>query len=162
MRSLRILALVLMASALATGTRAQAASAEGLWLVRGEDFLVRVTSCRDGLCGVLAGLDESPRPDHLRLDAKNSDPAKRARPLCGLPVFGGFEPAPEDTAKWQGGWIYNPDDGRTYAGDIQLVDANTLRVRGSVLGGLLGRTLTLIRQAPPFDLCEAPERFAVN
>ena len=135
---------------------------EGYWLVKDHGFTVRIASCGGSLCGELVGLNQSPRPDRLRLDAKNPDASKRVRPLCGLQLFGSFTPSAREEAKWEGGWIYNPQDGRTYTSELRRIDADTITVRGFVLGGLLGRNLTLVRQPRPGDLCEKPERLAVR
>ena len=136
-------------------------SPEGYWLVKDHGFTVHIRNCGRSFCGELAGLNKGRRPDHLRLDAKNSDPQKRDRPLCGIEVFGNFKPS-QEAGKWDGGWIYNPDDGRTYSSEVKFLDANTMKVRGFVLGGLIGRDLTLIRHPTPANLCQMPERFAVD
>jgi hypothetical protein len=48
------------------------------------------------------------------------DPAKRSAALCGLPVLDGFTPALDAPGKWENGWIYDPESGKTYQGEIQL------------------------------------------
>jgi uncharacterized protein (DUF2147 family) len=156
------LAAVALAAVLSTpSTAADTPSPEGYWLVKDHGFTVRIRNCGHSFCGELAGLNKGRRPDHLRLDAKNSDPDKRDRPLCGVELFGNFKRA-SSPGKWEDGWVYNPDDGRTYASEVTFVDENTMRVRGSVLGGLIGKNITLVRHPNPANLCSTPERFAVD
>jgi uncharacterized protein (DUF2147 family) len=87
---------------------------------------IRLERCGPAICGRIASL---PRfPDNPRgLDLNNKDKAARGRPLVGLPMLQGFTGGPP---KWTGGSVYNPEDGRTYSGRIELVDANTLKLTG--------------------------------
>ena len=48
--------------------------------------------------------------------------------------------------KWSGGFIYDPNSGKTYRGKLRLVDTNTLEVRGFIGISLIGRTETWTRQ----------------
>jgi uncharacterized protein (DUF2147 family) len=105
---------------------------------------MRVSPCGDALCAKLVWFkspnDEQGRP---RVDVNNPDPALRARPLLGLTVLHGLRHTDEDT--WEGGEVYNPDDGDNYSTSMELQDDGTLRVRGYVLTPLLGKTLVWSR-----------------
>src|SRR5690606_40277122 len=59
------------------------------------------------------------------------DESLRSRPIVGLQMLAGFEPDGEN--EWDDGTIYNPEDGKTYSSKMELVDANTLEVKGCVL-----------------------------
>ena len=83
------------------------------------------------MCGTSVGLRdpidaETGRP---ATDKKNPDPSRRNRPLIGTQLILGMQPAGED--KWSGR-IYNADDGKVYAGSIQLMSASSLRIEGCV------------------------------
>ena len=49
---------------------------------------------------------------------------------------------------WSGGFIYDPNSGKTYRGKIKLTDPDTLRLRGYIGISLLGRTEVWKRQHP--------------
>jgi uncharacterized protein (DUF2147 family) len=85
------------------------------------------------LCGKVVWLNEPIDRDtgKPKTDKRNSDPAKRTRPLLGVPVVNGM--APNGDNKWSGK-IYNADDGKTYDAHVTLVSDNAMRVQGCVLG----------------------------
>jgi uncharacterized protein (DUF2147 family) len=102
----------------------------GEWLVSKQVARIRIVNCNDRLWGVVAW---EARPGGT--DSKNPDPQLRSRPTLGMPILLGMTPAKPN--EWQGE-IYNAEDGRTYSANISLVDSNTLRVQGCVLGFLCG------------------------
>jgi uncharacterized protein (DUF2147 family) len=91
--------------------------------------IVEITPCGASICGRLIDSD-SIRADPQRRDIHNQDPAQRQRPLKGLMMLQGFHGG---ASQWDGGSVYNPDDGGTYHGTLTMVDANTLKVRGCVV-----------------------------
>jgi Uncharacterized protein conserved in bacteria (DUF2147) len=85
---------------------------EGVWLIDNQ-VAVQVFDCSGLLCGRIVGLVIPRDPqDQLVLDKKNPDPVLRQRPLCGLTIIWGMQPAGPD--RWTDGWFYSPDDGYTY------------------------------------------------
>lgn len=112
----------------------------GRWLTDGGKAQVEIAPCADKLCGKIVWLaeplDEQGQP---KRDRNNQDEAKRSRPVVGLAMLEGFAAAGEPD-KWEGGTIYNPEDGKTYSCTMTLQDADTLRVRGYVGLPLLGKT----------------------
>lgn len=121
---------------------ALAADPLGVWLTEGRDAAVAIAPCGGDwllLCGRIVWLkdatDESGRP---RLDSRNPDPARRGRPICGLEVMGGLRPSDPDS--WDGGSVYNPQDGRIYRGDMALLTDSTLRVRAYLGVPFFGQT----------------------
>ncbi|MBS0560473.1 MAG: DUF2147 domain-containing protein [Proteobacteria bacterium] len=129
------------------------ASVVCVWLPSEGDWVVEIEPCAAALCGRLVGLRRSHRPNALRMDAHNPDPAMRGRPLCGLTVLGGFKPATDGGGKWDGGWIYDPESGKTYASVMSLAGPNTLVVRDYVLIPLFGRSETFTRETGPINRC---------
>jgi len=75
----------------------------------------------------------------------NPDRSRRDQLMCGLLLMGGFKPAEPEGKAWSDGWVYDPDSGSTYSGDISVVDAHTVTLRGYVGIKLFGKTLTLRR-----------------
>jgi uncharacterized protein (DUF2147 family) len=92
----------------------------GEWWTPGFNARVRVEPCGDKLCGTIVWTwDESPKDI--------ADP----RPLVGLPIIADMRP--DGATRWNAGRIYNPEDGRHYAGSLTLRSANNLLVEGCVL-----------------------------
>lgn len=131
------------AMALALPNPAAAADPTGVWVNRAGDTRIQVSRCGGALCGRVAWLRE-PRnaKGQPKVDRRNPNPAMRERRLIGLPVLLNMKPAGE--RRWSG-HIYNADDGRTYASTIQLAAADSMKVQGCVLGGVLCRTMSWTR-----------------
>jgi uncharacterized protein (DUF2147 family) len=116
---------------------AEAADATGEWLVEDGDARIKISSCGTELCGNVAWIkDAAPGSD-----VNNPDPAKRSRPLLGIPVLLGLKPSAP--GEWTGS-LYNAENGRTYTGKLTIVDERHIKVSGCVLGGLIceGQTWT--------------------
>lgn len=134
-----LLGIVLLTLALLSGAGAvadsvqAAAGVEGVWVTADGDGWVEIR--RQG--GLYHGAIVGPTDDG-RLDDENPDPALRSRPLFGLRILEGFEP--QGTAKWAGGTIYDPNNGKTYRCTLELEDEKTLKVRGYIGVSLFGRT----------------------
>jgi uncharacterized protein (DUF2147 family) len=122
------------------------------WKNDEQGWVVETKPCDSGLCAYLVEYRAVPDqgPGYVPRDIHNPDPARRNAPLCGLLLMGGFKPSGEKA--WDGGWVYDPDSGRTYSGIISVVDAATVKLRGYVGISLFGKTLTLHRTT------EAPTR----
>jgi uncharacterized protein (DUF2147 family) len=133
-----VFAISVLAALLATpSTRAQSAGEPtGTWMTQAGDAQVRVSKCGSGICGVIVGLKDpiDPATGKPHVDDKNPNPALKKRPMIGLPLFSGMRPA--GPGKWSG-QIYNADDGSTYASNVSVTGADTLRVEGCV-GALCG------------------------
>jgi uncharacterized protein (DUF2147 family) len=74
-------------------------------------------------------------------DYKNRDPEFRQRPLCGLTIRNGLRPVGLD--HWNGGSLYNPDDGRTYGVSAKRPSPDVLVTRIYLGMPLFGETETL-------------------
>ena len=128
---------VLAALLAAPLARAQSAGEPGgTWLTQASDARIRVSKCGNGICGVIVGLKDpiDPATGKPQLDDKNPNPALKKRPMIGLSLFSGMRAS--GPRKWSG-QIYNADDGSTYASNVSVTSANTLRVEGCV-GALCG------------------------
>jgi uncharacterized protein (DUF2147 family) len=110
----------------------------GRWLVEGGEAVVEIAPCGARACGRLVWLQSQWAADGSpKRDANNPDPAARMRPLCGLELITGLEPAGDGA--WEDGEIYSARDGRTYGVEIAPDGEDRLHVRGylgiSLLGG---------------------------
>ncbi len=72
-----------------------------------------------------------------RVDKKNQDESMRTKPLIGAIMLRDF--AYED-GEWNGGRIYNPEDGKEYKAYMKMKDRSTLTVRGYVGFSWIGKT----------------------
>lgn len=143
---------------------AAAADIEGLWLTEEADAIVRIAPCRDdaeALCGRLVWVNE-PLDDQnrLELDDENPDAELRKRPILGLPILQGF-PIEADGGVYEGGTIYDPNNGKTYRckitrDDITPDGPEKLKIRGFIGVSLLGRTTVWRRVAEPGALADLP------
>lgn len=127
--------------AVGASSPAMAQDVVGLWRTPVDGGgTVRISRCGADICGTIV---DSPRlranPDQR--DVRNRDAAKRDRRLQGLTML---RASPTGSRRWGDGWVYNPEDGRTYNGSIELAADGTLRLRGCVVAPLC-RTQTWSR-----------------
>jgi len=137
-RTLVAITTVLLAAAGAV-TAARAGEPSGLWTTEGGKARVRIVRCAEAFCGTIVWLKDpiDPATGKAQADSENEDAAKRNRPVIGIEVVIGMKLSGADT--WSGR-LYSPEEGKTVAGKLVLKDANTLRVEGCLLGGLLCRS----------------------
>lgn len=137
----RFAALIVLLTALLGTSAARAQSADGTWLTQAGDARVKISKCGGGICGHVVWLREpyDTSTGQPATDSKNPNPALARRPMIGLPLFSGMEPVGPN--KWSG-QIYNADDGSTYASNISLTGADSLRVEGCVAALCGGETWT--------------------
>ena len=111
---------------LSTASALTAASAEPMGRWDREDGLggIDIRRCGRALCGRIAWLRDTGTPAHV-----------------GQEVLVDMTPTAENT--WTGS-ANNPEDGRTYAGTMTLTDSRLL-TRGCIFGGLICRSVSLIR-----------------
>ncbi|MHA6298869.1 DUF2147 domain-containing protein [Devosia sp. CAU 1758] len=121
---------------------------EGVWRTKLASE-VTISPCESGFCGylshivvpegLLSGAEAEAAaamaPEEF-FDYRNEDPSLRNRPMLGLQLL----------TLWQGnesdiydGKIYNPEDGKTYTGYIEMIDPDTLRLNGCVLFNVVCR-----------------------
>ena len=107
----------------------------GDW-VSGSRSVVRVYACGTDVCLKVVRLP--PNPPSL-VDVKNPDTKLRGRAICGLDIGTGFRRV--DAAHLEGGWLYDPQSGKTYRGTI-AVSGDVMSLRGYVGIPLFGRSET--------------------
>jgi len=101
----------------------KAGDATGLWLTETGDSKVRIARCGAGYCGTLASVSGP------GLDSQNPDASLKGRKLVGVQIM------TANRAKGDGfeGTLYNPKDGKTYAGSMVLKGPNAVEVSGCVM-----------------------------
>jgi uncharacterized protein (DUF2147 family) len=122
-----------------------AADPNGTWLTETQTSRIRIANCGGQLCGTIVWLKEpiDATTQKPKLDKMNADSNMRTRPLMGVTIVIGMKPAGAD--KWSG-QVYNAEDGKTYTGSITMLSANSLKLEGCALGGLIckGQTWTRV------------------
>ena len=152
---IRIFAVASIAVMCLVGTNASAetdGSIFGRWMSASGRGIIEIYHCADKLCGRIVWLKLVNRDGEPVKDIKNSDPQLQQRPLCGMNMLGNFHQT--DDSHWEGGWIYNPENGETYSANIALESANVLKLRGYIGISLLGETQTWARAASPLGSCD--------
>lgn len=125
-------AVLLVCGAASASVAAGPASPVGVWRTGDNNGLVEVFACGGKLCARILSSDQLKADPSLR-DTENKDPALRSRPLKGLVIMTGFSNGPP---RWTGGALYRPSNGSVYRGSIELIDANTLKLKGCVVAPL--------------------------
>lgn len=111
----------------------------GTWLTEDGRAKIRIEKCGDDhkeICGNIAW-QKDPLDDqgHTRLDVKNPDPAKRTRPMLGIPLVLNLKP---DDDEVYSGEIYNPENGKNYDVTLKVEKPAELHVKGCMLRLLCG------------------------
>lgn len=139
---------------------AAADSLIGHWYTEDNESIVVITQGDDGTySGMIVWLDEPYFSDaddvgperwgDPKADLYNPDPDVRETPIIGLTILRGFTQRADD--RWDGGTIYDPNNGRTYRCIIRIDGPNRLRVRGYVGISAFGRS-TEWQRVPPDEV----------
>ena len=125
-----MISLFAIALAFAGAQEAMPASAgfDGVWTNPGGSVQVRTGPCGDALCGWVVWASQKAQADAAR---------KSGGPLIGTKLLRGYRAS--GPMRWNGE-VYVPDMGSSFGSTIALVDGQTLRIKGCVLGGLVCRT----------------------
>lgn len=127
MKSIAMLTGLLMCLAM-TSSKVAAQAAEdavGVWLNPENQSNVEFYRCGEGLCGKITKLATG----GVTTDERNAEANKRTRPIMGLVIMEGAKKA--GPVKWSGN-LYNPNDGKTYAGSVTVKAKDTIELSGCV------------------------------
>lgn len=116
------------AALLSAGSAYAASPPTGLWLDETGRGAVEITECGGALCGHVAWVKNPKEADG-----------------CGTQILGDVKPVGTD--KWDGGWIYDPDEGSKYDVELTPVGTDKLRVMGYAGTKLLSQTM-MWKRAP--------------
>ncbi len=127
---------------------------QGWWLDQSGKGGVVIAACGAQLCGRIEWLKAPLTADgKQKRDIHNPDANLQGKPLCGLQILGAF--TPDGSGGWTGGWIYDPEVGKTYKSQMHLASDGTLHVRGYIGIPMLGRSQVWTRPAAPLPQCTA-------
>jgi uncharacterized protein (DUF2147 family) len=123
---------------------------------------VTIAACEEGFCGTLSNIvvpTEGLTPEELAAaqampaesftDQRNKDPALRNRPMLGLQIL---TLRPSEQPHVLDGDIYNPQDGNTYSGYIEMLGPDMVRLNGCVLFNVICRGEDWVRVIPEPEL----------
>ena len=133
------------------------AEIDGTWLTQAKSEIT-IAECPDGYCGDITKVvvpDDIYKANKKAIDSvgptnftdqMNKDPALRSRPILGLQIVklhSGNKPKIYD------GEIYNPQDGNTYSGYVEVLSADKIRLNGCILYNVIckGEEWTRVPQA---------------
>lgn len=138
---MRFGSLMIVAAMCAVASPVSAQSVIDNWLTEDRRAIVTIERCGSEICGrisrILVEVEANQR------DLNNPNPRLRNRPIQGMRVLSGFR---RDGDRYRHGQIYDPENGREYNARFSLIGANTLRVTGCVLGGILCRSQDWLRR----------------
>jgi uncharacterized protein (DUF2147 family) len=119
---------------------------------------VTIAACPEGFCGTLSNIvvptegltaeelaAAQAMPPESFTDQRNKDPELRNRPMLGLQIL---TLRPSDKPHVLDGDIYNPQDGNTYSGYIEMLGPDTVRLNGCVLFNVVCRGEDWVRVIP--------------
>jgi len=118
----------------------------GKWLVEEKDSQIEIYPCEGKFCGKIIWLKEPNYPaddskgmaGKPKVDRENPEASKRGNPILGMNLVWGFTHSGENV--WEGGFIYNPREGKTYKCKMTLENPDRLKVRGFIGISLIGKT----------------------
>jgi uncharacterized protein (DUF2147 family) len=126
----------------------------GLWYDESGDGAVKIEPCGKSLCGKIAWLKQPLNAKGEPLfDRHNPDASKQKRSICGLQILGDLKPQPE--GGFDGGWVYDPKEGKSYSLAVQLTGKDQLSITGYLGVKLLGKTMIWNRAKTELPSCSA-------
>jgi len=100
----------------------------GTWVVK-QQIAFDIYRCQEAACGKVVWL---------------RNPAERT--MCGRVIIWGL--TTDGSAQWDGGWFYNPEDGKTYNLKATVENPDRISARIYKITPLFGRTEILTRIRP--------------
>lgn len=132
---------LILAALIGGGLSAAAPSREAIGLWRTDDgvSVVEIDRCGDRLCGRLVSF------------ARTQDDPEANRRLCNLQVLGALAQAPD--GGWTGGWVFSPEENRSYSASLRIDSRDRLELRAFVGVEAWGETLVWTRHRGPVERC---------
>lgn len=125
-----------VAASLLVSGGAWASDATGVWIDHTGRGAVEISNCGGNLCGRIVWVK----------DAGHSK-------ACGTRVIGNVKPVAG--GKWDGGWIYDPDQGARYSVELTPLGHDRLKVMGYAGSKFLSETMIWKRASGDVKRCTA-------
>jgi uncharacterized protein (DUF2147 family) len=136
MKKVMLLCLILLAGSMLHAQDRDAIV--GKWQNPSGEGRIEIFKKGDSYFGKLYWLKEPNENGKPKLDKRNPDRSKKARPLKDLVILTDFQYAGD--AVWEDGQIYDPKSGKTYSCKMTLKGDDKLDIRGYVGISLIGRS----------------------
>jgi uncharacterized protein (DUF2147 family) len=128
-----------------TSLSAQSNRIVGVWLTPDKSAKIEIVQREKNFTGTMIWLEmDQDKQGKPLTDTQNPDPSKRSRQLRGLEIIPNLI---YKDGKWKG-TIYDPESGKTYSSEIELINENTLEVTGYIGLPMFGRTEKWTRVKP--------------
>jgi uncharacterized protein (DUF2147 family) len=133
----------------------------GVWIDHSGKGAVEIAPCGQTLCGRIFWIKDpvDKATGKPLTDALNPDQAKRSSPICGLQIIG--ELKRQQSGAWDGGWIYNPEDGGRFKVEVRLRNRDLLQVTGYLGVKFLGETFVWKRAPSNIARCDVQAKRAL-
>lgn len=145
-RTARIITLAML-FCFGAGSASWATGPLGLWWNEDKTAKIEVAEQEGALAGTIVWLKNRNEDGTEFRDTKNPDPALRNRTTRGITLLEGLK-AGRRAGTWEGGTIYDPDNGKTYRCRAKQDGEDRLEIRGFIGVSLLGRTTVWERVQP--------------
>lgn len=112
----------------------------GNWYTENGKSIITIYKCGAKYCGKITWL-RNPYDENGKKQSDDNNPNQnlRGRPLMGINLLKDFVNVGD--GKWEKGTIYNPEDGKTYSCNIEMMEnGKKIKVRGFVGISLFGKT----------------------
>lgn len=137
MKKLILTLVTLSVTLMFAANSAFAAGIEGSWTTPDKKTIIKISQCGGGVCGTITQASEKGA-----IDKENEDPKLRGRPIKGMQLFNLKDTS--NAKKWEGE-LYNPRDGKTYSGYMELLGGdNRIKLEGCVFVFCKGETWSRI------------------
>lgn len=113
------------AHAASAASAADTARTYGVWRNPKDSVHLEIKDCGETACGVVIWASDRAKADARKGGSPN---------LVGLRLLRDF--APDKNGAWRGK-VFVPDLNMTFSGAAEVLDTNTLRAKGCVLGGII-------------------------
>ena len=111
----------------------------GEWWTEGREGRIRFERYKNGTFRGITTWSK-PSKDNPQIDIHNPDPKKRRRSTVGIVLIWNLKY--DGDGEYTDGYVYNPRDGNVYGMDVEVIDRNTLEIRGYLGISLFGQTQT--------------------
>lgn len=108
---------------------------QGIWITEDGKGAIKIMMKNGTLVGYGAKVPGIPE----RYDSNNPDPNLRKTSLLKTKILWGFSKSDEAGLEWEGGEIYDPNNGKTYSSELE-VQNDELHIRGYIGIPMFGRT----------------------
>jgi uncharacterized protein (DUF2147 family) len=151
--SRRIVAATLAIVLPAVSQAADLKPVQGIWLDAKGEGAVEIGSCGEKLCGKIVWVkDPNDKNGKPLVDAYNPEPAKKKRPICGLAIIGDLKRQADGS--WDAGWIYDPNEGKSYDLEVTAQSADRLQIKGYMGMKFLSETFIWTRAPANLQRCK--------